>query len=234
MLRLGAECNAELQRGTFVGADLGTRGGRASEITDLERGKWHSAADHSCRRSGYAANRPRVGPPNMSKIACLAALASLSLYAQGPGRGIPDLTDRQTAALAQMNTDLAPLTQALNAARAALVPAPFTDSASIPAKAEDVRAAELALASARADAFAKIQASGAKFAPNQVAALASGDGAGRGGRGGAGSGPGGAPGAGPGPAPAGGTGGPAAEPAAGAPATSFPASGPRKLTCSFK
>jgi len=127
----------------------------------------------------------------MTKLACLAALAVLSLCAQGPGRGIPDLTDRQTAALTQMNTDLAPLTQALNAARTALIPAPFTDSASIPAKAEAVRGTELALANARADAFTRIQASDAKFAPNQVVALAAGGGAGRGGRGGAGTGAGG-------------------------------------------
>src|SRR5260370_24505707 len=51
-------------------------------------------------------------------------------------------------------------------------------------KADALGVAELALANARAESFAEIQASAAKLAPNQVAALiASGGGARRGGRG---------------------------------------------------
>jgi hypothetical protein len=110
----------------------------------------------------------------MVKGAFLAALTSLSLFAQG--RGIPDLTEQQTAALTLMTADLTPQAQAVTTTRAALTTASFTEprnDAAIQAKAEAVSVAELALANARADAFAKLQASSAKLSPNQVAALIS-------------------------------------------------------------
>jgi hypothetical protein len=126
----------------------------------------------------------------------LAALAGFSLFAQGPGRGIPGVTEQQSAALAAMNADLASQLQALNAARSAMTLAPFAeprDNAAIDAKAEAVKAAEVNLANARAVSFRKLQASTAKLAQNQVASLIA---AGGGGRGGGGAGAGGSTGTG--------------------------------------
>jgi hypothetical protein len=125
----------------------------------------------------------------MFKSILLTAIASLSLFAQGPGRGIPDLTEPQTAALDRMTADLTPQAQSVTAARAALTAASFAqprNDAAIQAQADAIGAAELALANARADAFAKLQASPARLAPNQVAALSATGGAGRGGQGGRG------------------------------------------------
>jgi hypothetical protein len=119
----------------------------------------------------------------------VTALSSLSLFAQGPGRGIPNLTEQQTAALAGMTADLTPPTQSVTTARASLTAAAFAeprDDEAIQAKVEAVGVAELALANARADAFARLQASSARLAPNQIAALVA-----AGGRGGPGGGPGG-------------------------------------------
>lgn len=125
-------------------------------------------------------------------VTIAAATFAALTFAQAPGGGgrgggIPNVTPGQTAAIAQMNADLAPLNQSLAAARSAVLTAalasPRSDAA-IQAKVDAVKAAELALAIARADAFAKIQASPNKLAPDQVAALAaSGGGGGRGGAG---------------------------------------------------
>ena len=124
----------------------------------------------------------------MVKRTLLAALTAISLFAQGPGRGIPDLTESQTAGLTRMTAELAPPAQAVAAARTALIAAAFAEprnDAAIHAKAEAVGAAELALAKARADAFAGLQASSAKLAPNQTAALIAAGGAFRGAQAGA-------------------------------------------------
>ena len=114
------------------------------------------------------------------------AQAAAANAAAGRGRGgIPNATPDQTAAIAQMNTNLAPLTQALATARTAVTAASLAqprDNASIQAKVADVKGAEVALANARADEFSKIQGSANKLAPDQVTALTA-AGGGRGGRG---------------------------------------------------
>jgi hypothetical protein len=120
------------------------------------------------------------------RILCVCAgvlgLAS-NVPAQGRG-GIPNLTAEQTAALAQMNADLTTVMQSLSAARGALVATALTQprsDAAIRAQAQAIGAAEVAVANARADAFAKVQSSPNKLAPEQIAALAAGRGGGRGG-----------------------------------------------------
>lgn len=117
---------------------------------------------------------------------------SALLLAQGRGGGIPNVTPEQTAALGQMNTELAPLTQTLTTARRGVVEAALADprnDAGIRSKVDAVKAAELALANARSAAFGKIQTSAAKFGPQQMAAVAANGGAGVGvGRGGGGGG----------------------------------------------
>lgn len=111
------------------------------------------------------------------------------MFAQAPGGrgGIPNATPEQTAAIAQMNADLAPAMQALTAARTAVVASALSvprNDADINAKVGGVKAAELTLANARTDGFSKIQASSNKLSPDQVAALvANGGGGGRGGGG---------------------------------------------------
>jgi len=131
----------------------------------------------------------------MLKQAFPAATAILILgamtFAQPPGGrgGIPNVTPAQTAAVAQMNAGLAPLIQSLNAARSAVLTAALADprnDAGVQARVDALKAAELALATARADALAKIQMSPDKLASDQLAALAANGGAG--GRGGGGRG----------------------------------------------
>jgi hypothetical protein len=99
-----------------------------------------------------------------------------SLFAQGRG-GIPNVTPEQTAALRQMNTGLAPLAQSLEDARRDLMEAALTSAADIPAKVDAVKAAEQALAGARAEAFGNIQNSAQKFAPAQVTVIVAANGA---------------------------------------------------------
>jgi hypothetical protein len=125
----------------------------------------------------------------MMKSLLLAALTSLSLFAQGQGRGISNLTEQQAAALARMAADLTPLAQPVTALRTALAAAAFADprnDAAIQARAEELGAAELTLASARADAFRKLQSSPDKLAANQVTGLIAAGGAFRGTQGGRG------------------------------------------------
>lgn len=106
------------------------------------------------------------------------------LFAQGRG-GIPNVTPEQTAALTQMNTELAPLTESLTTARRDLVEA-YLNAGNINAKVNAVKSAEQSLASARAAAFGKIQNSPQKFAPDQMTALVAAGGNAGGGRGGRG------------------------------------------------
>ena len=120
----------------------------------------------------------------MVKLTWLAAFAVLGMFAQGGGRGIPGINEAQTAALTRMTGELAPLTEVVAGARKALTKAAFAESrndAAIRAKAEAVGAAELALAARRAEAFARLQASPAKLAPEQAAVFIAAGGSFRGG-----------------------------------------------------
>ncbi|HVW11257.1 MAG TPA: DUF1080 domain-containing protein [Bryobacteraceae bacterium] len=105
--------------------------------------------------------------------------------AQGRG-GIPNITPEQTAALTQMNTELAPLTQSLATARHDLVETYLTSPSGIPGQVNTVKAAEQALAGARSEAFAKIQNSPQKFSAAQITALVAAGGNAGTGRGGGG------------------------------------------------
>jgi 3-keto-disaccharide hydrolase len=82
-----------------------------------------------------------------------------------------------------VNTDLAPLVQAASAARSELLSAPPGER---PARADALKAAEVALANARADAFARLQDSPARLAPEYVASVVAAGGTIGGGRGGGG------------------------------------------------
>jgi sialate O-acetylesterase len=76
--------------------------------------------------------------------------------------GMPQLTQQQQAAIQAMNQASAPQDQAVTEARNALNAAIYTekpDAGDIEAKADKLAAAELARALARAEAFAKLQAS---------------------------------------------------------------------------
>lgn len=109
----------------------------------------------------------------------------------GRGRGgLPGATPEQTQAVADMNTALAALNSAVTTARTELATATFVDvpnEAGIRAAVEKLRVAELALASKRAEEFAKLQAGPNKLTPEQVTALIAAGGnsptVGRGGRG---------------------------------------------------
>jgi type 1 glutamine amidotransferase/Spy/CpxP family protein refolding chaperone len=114
------------------------------------------------------------------------------------GGGIPGLSEAQQTRVRAMNDELAPLAQVVTDARGEIARAIYADKsdpAEIKAKVDGLARAEMALATARAEAFAKLQASGDKLNAEQTAALArQSSGSGRGGRGGPGGG--GAPGGG--------------------------------------
>ena len=122
------------------------------------------------------------------------AVGTLPAAAQGGGRGrgggLPGATPEQTQAVMDMNAALAAQTAAVASARNELAAATFAEVrnvAAITAAVEKLRSAELALASKRAEEFAKLQAGPNKLNPEQVKALiaAGGNaGRGRGGRGG--------------------------------------------------
>ena len=109
----------------------------------------------------------------------------------GRGGGLPGATREQTQAVAAMNAALAAQNSAVAAARSELMTVTFSppkDDAAIKAAVEKLRTAEIALATRRAEEFAKLQASPEKLSPDQIAALIAAGGnpaAGRGGRGGA-------------------------------------------------
>ena len=105
----------------------------------------------------------------------------------GRGGGLPGATPEQTQAVTDMNTALAPRLAAAAAARTELGTVALADARNaggIAAAVEKLRAAELALASARAEAFAQLQAGPNKLTPEQVAALIASGGNLTGGRGG--------------------------------------------------
>ncbi len=152
---------------------------------------------------------------NMVLVLATAGLAFTAAYAQAPapgaaqtppgvgaaaaqggrggrGGGLPGATAEQNQAVMDMITALAPLGAAVTAARnelATVMFASLTNETGARAALEKYRAAELALASARAEAFARIQAGPNKLNPDQVTALISNGGNLQGGRGGGGRGP---------------------------------------------
>jgi hypothetical protein len=124
----------------------------------------------------------RASGGSMSIVRYAAALAAVLLFgsqsivAQGRGRGgIPNATAEQTAAVAQLNAALASPIEQLAQARAEAVNASLAqpkNDAAIRAKVDAVRAAEFALANARAEGLAKLQASANALSSAQLSALA--------------------------------------------------------------
>ncbi len=103
------------------------------------------------------------------------------------GPGIPGLTADQQKGVAAMNDAVGPQARALARARAELAQATFSNASAIPERLTAVTAAELELAKARANAFAKLQETAARLGEKQVEALvrqATDDGRGRRGPGG--------------------------------------------------
>jgi hypothetical protein len=117
----------------------------------------------------------------------ILTLPATVAQAQPGGRvAIPNITQAQAAALVRISQELQPLTQAVVAARTALVAASMAgaDEASLRAKADAIRAAELLLANARAEAFLKLQSSPNKLSAPQITAYEGMSIVGGGGRGG--------------------------------------------------
>ena len=92
----------------------------------------------------------------------------------GTGGTIPNITRAQVDALTGLTNQILPLTRAVTDARAALNAASVAGTPNSPALLAAVgalKSAELQVATTRAAAFAKVQASGNKLAPNQVTAF---------------------------------------------------------------
>src|SRR5262245_60638891 len=112
-------------------------------------------------RSGRGGRGGRGGPPGPGAF-------------EGFPGNLPGLKEGQASAVRELNESLSARSQTLAAARTALSQATFAsapEAAGIKSKAEAVAAAELDLAQARADAFAKLQASTNKLSNQQVESL---------------------------------------------------------------
>jgi hypothetical protein len=135
-------------------------------------------AVNSARRAVIAASlaEPLNDAEIQAKVEAVAAAErAVGAMRPAPNRGrqqnfqvgggtIPRIREAQTEALTTMSTELMPLARALNLARAS--------GAEGDARLRAIVTAELALARARAAAFARIQASANHLAPDQVAAFA--------------------------------------------------------------
>jgi Spy/CpxP family protein refolding chaperone len=109
----------------------------------------------------------------------------------GRGGGLPGATAEQNQAVMDMIAALAPLSANATTARNELATAMFAspiNQGGVRAALDRYRAAELALASARAEAFARLQAGPNKLNPEHVTALIANGGNLQGGRGGGGRG----------------------------------------------
>lgn len=84
---------------------------------------------------------------------------------------IPNIREAQVTAVTKINGDQLPLTRTLADARLAVIEAILQNDSALPAKIAAVQKADLAVATARADAFQKLQASKNRFNEKQVAAL---------------------------------------------------------------
>jgi hypothetical protein len=103
------------------------------------------------------------------------SLAGDVLVAQQQPAGVPALSPLQRQALADLTAAIAPLVDAAVSARDEVVAASFAvppSEAAIRGRTEVLRGAERRLADARADAFARVQSSSARLAPDQIAAFA--------------------------------------------------------------
>jgi Spy/CpxP family protein refolding chaperone len=128
------------------------------------------------------AQAPVQGPPPQGQ----GAPGGFPQGGRGGRGGLPGATPEQNQAVMEMNTALAPLIAAATTARndlANIAIADVKNAAGLRAGAEKLAAAELAVATARADAFAKLQSGPNKLSAEQVTALIN-MGAGAGGRGG--------------------------------------------------
>ena len=156
---------------TKVASAPGTAAGvRAEAITALTK---------TSDRASWATVLPAV-----KLLSAPAAVAGGRGGAAAGGRGgaaapaaptIPNATQLQTLLVTSMDTANAALLQTLATARTAVTAAALNanpDAATLAVRIVAVGQAEQALASARADAFTKIQASVARFNPEQVSALA--------------------------------------------------------------
>ena len=92
----------------------------------------------------------------------------------GTGGTIPNITRAQVDALTGLTNQILPLTRAVTDARAALNAASVAGTPNSPAllaAVDALKSAELQVATTRAAAFAKVQASRNKLTPNQVTAF---------------------------------------------------------------
>jgi hypothetical protein len=96
-------------------------------------------------------------------------IAARNRTGTGAGRGGGVfLTQRQAAAISQMTADLTPLAEKALSARDALRAAPRGE---MPARADALRTAEIALAVSRAEAFVRLQTSTGKLPPEYVSSV---------------------------------------------------------------
>ena len=94
----------------------------------------------------------------------------------GAAVNLPNSTPAQVIALGELEAGLAPLSQASTAARAAILAASFVEPANaveLQARIAAYRTAELSLANARTEAFARLQASTNKLTADQIQSLIS-------------------------------------------------------------
>jgi hypothetical protein len=126
------------------------------------------------RAAAFADLQASVNKLNGDQIAALAATAGGGAGRGGYRSSMPHVTARQASELLDMTSFLQSQAQALNSARTQLTLAALAappNDASIRLKVDAVGTAEFALARARADAFAKLQATADRLDSEQAAWL---------------------------------------------------------------
>ena len=91
--------------------------------------------------------------------------------ARGGVAALPGVTADQTAAVTAINDSLNQALQNASTARIALAQVTFSDATAIQARLKDLTAAELELATKRAEAFSKLQSSAQRLNTEQIEAL---------------------------------------------------------------
>jgi hypothetical protein len=124
--------------------------------------------------SSLQSSPAKLAPKQIADLVARGGILRNGASPFAPGGTIPNITQAQVDALTRMTTDLMPLARRLATARSAVTSAALTDprdEAAMRSKVQAVQEAELTLANARADAFAKIESSANKLAPDQIKAF---------------------------------------------------------------
>ena len=133
LAQMNADCALEAQtvnsaRSALTAASLAQPSNLKTSADALGSAEWALA---TARSKAFAKLQSSSSKLSANQVAALAAQSSRGGPGSGANRGtVPNIKQSQTTALTQMTSELMPLTRALNAARAALATATFSETRS--------------------------------------------------------------------------------------------------------